>query len=806
MRSHVKANIGKIQESLLITGNQIFLYSLRYIGSMNTMRLLLLAFLAISTSSIAQIGTGQWRLHIPANRAIDVVATNTTVYTAFENGVTEYDLSSNELSIWDAVNSLSDITVSCLGQSTSDNSIFVGYENGNIDKIKDNEVTNIPAIKLAEIQGSKKIYKMVEKDGYMYLATGFAIVKIDPVKNEVRDTYYPTNGNDAIVDIAFRNDTIYALGDDRMYIGDINNAALADPAQWSEDARVPVLMTEKYQDLMVYDNELYMSLKVDGFGGDTLYRITPTTIEVAVNETFAVEINSLTIIGDKLVVNYYTGPILYDNLLNNFGSIYAYTFGTPRPNQTVFTNGKYYIADDQSGLVEYTSLSDNKRIAFPGPPKNTFYQMDWSGGRLAVVGGGLSQVFVTFSKSGLYLFEDEEWELRDDTNQPMWNTNIWDYVSVSINPNDKDEIAVGTYSEVPLSIMDASGQVVDTITPANSELEFTSLGNGWSYVSGLQYDNSGNLWVLNGYSTEPIKVKTSDDQWYSFDLGTSAKSKFTNKLVIDYNGNKWVSITNAGLYGLNDGGTISNPGDDQVVNLNSGEQSGALPSNEVTAIAVDFDNEIWIGTDNGFAVLYNSDGAFGAGPGDYNAQRIKVEFEGNVEYVLGATHITDIEVDGANRKWFATANSGIILLSADGLEVIEHYTTENSPLISNNVLDIKLDHNTGELYIITDNGLISYRTDATYEDPDYSDVQIFPNPARPDFEGPITIQGIRYNSDVKITDVAGNLVYKTTSNGGTATWDGRTLTGEKVATGVYLIWTAANEGKGRFVGKVLVVN
>jgi flagellar hook assembly protein FlgD len=107
---------------------------------------------------------------------------------------------------------------------------------------------------------------------------------------------------------------------------------------------------------------------------------------------------------------------------------------------------------------------------------------------------------------------------------------------------------------------------------------------------------------------------------------------------------------------------------------------------------------------------------------------------------------------------------------------------------------------------VTDKGLVSYRTDATYEDPTYSTVTVFPNPARPEFQGPITIQGIKYDSDVKVTDIAGNLVYKTVSNGGTATWNGKTMSGERVKTGVYLIWTAPNEGKGRKVGKVLVVN
>lgn len=772
------------------------------------MRLFLLLLICVfsTTISFGQIGMGQWRLHIPAKNAIDVVAQNDRVFAAYINGVTEYDFASKEISIWDAVNSLSDITVSCMGKSTSDNSVFIGYENGNIDKIKGNAVTNIPAIKLAPIQGSKKIYKMVEYNNHMYLATGFSIVKIDPVKNEVRDTYYPTNGNAPILDIAFRNDTIFALSDDRLYIGDITNPALADPAEWIEDVRVPVLTSTNYKDLELVNNNLFITRILPNYGEDTLYQLSAFSLDVALVEPFAMEIQNLKNINNKLVICYATGALQYNNAMVVETYINGYTFGPCNSNSIDYSDGKYWVADGYNGLVEFTSLGNNQAISISGPPKNAYYSMDWSDGRLAVVGGGLAEVFVTFNSSGMYVFEDETWELRDRDNMTKWDLTVWDFISVAINPNDKEEIAVGTYSMVPLSIMNSSGQVGDTLTPNNSDLEATSLGNGWSLVSGLQYDDKDNLWVLNGYANEPLKVYTADNTWHSFDLGTSAKSKFTRKLEIDYNGHKWLSVSGVGLFGYNHNGTIANEADDKKVLLNSGTSSGALPSNEVTAIAVDFDNEIWIGTDNGFAVLYNSEGAFDASAGDYNAQRIKVEFEGNVEYILGATHITDIEVDGANRKWFATANSGIILLSADGLEILEQHTMENSPLISNNVLDLKLNQTTGELFIITDKGLVSYRTDASYEDPEYSDVQIFPNPARPEFEGPITIQGIRYNSDVKITDVAGNLVYQTTSNGGTATWNKLTLTGEKVATGVYLIWTAANEGKGRLVGKVLVVN
>jgi ligand-binding sensor domain-containing protein len=766
---------------------------------------LLIAFLIFSFSSYAQVGTGQWRLHIPSN-GVGVAVMGGSVYTAYEKGVSEYDETSGELSFWDAVNGLSDITISSLEGCSSDNSVFIGYENGNLDKIKGNEVTNIPAIKLAQIQGSKTIFKMVEYDEHMYLATGFSIVKIDPKKNEVRDTYYPTNGNAPIQDLVFLNDSIYALSDERMFRGSISNPALADPAQWEIDNRVPVA-TDSYSDIEVMDGELYILSKNNGYGYDSLYHVTNSGLVVPMTESFTWEISSLNSFDNKLCVNFFGGSRVY---LPNFTADIAlnlYANGAfPNPSDVVFSDNKYWIADGNIGLVEYKGDYLSSLISFSGPPKSDFYAMDYARGRMAFTSGGLSQVAPTFNQSGVYLFDDEEWELRNRSNMEMWDEYIFDFLSVSMNPNDKNQIAVGTYSYMPVSIMDETGQVIDTLSPHTTPLEWTTLGNDWSLVSEVKYDDQGNLWVLNGYSNEPLKVRTSEGDWYSFSLGAVAKSKFTQKMVIDYQGNKWMSVKGAGLFGYNDAGTISAASDDRMINLNVGENTGALPSNEVTAIAVDFDNEIWVGTDNGFAVLYYNEGMFDGTPGDYNAQRIKLEFEGNVEYVLGATSITDIEVDGANRKWFGTANAGIILLSADGLEILEHHTVENSPLISDNIIDLKLNHETGELFIITDQGLISYRTDATYEDPEYTDVKVFPNPARPEFDGPITIQGIRYNSDVRITDVAGNLVFKTTSNGGTATWNGKTLDGDPVKTGVYLIWTAANEGKGRHVGKVLVVN
>ena len=753
---------------------------------------------------------GEWRVHVPNRKAIDITMSNNQLYCAFENGLFEYDPEASESRLWTAVSGLSDVKLTCLGQYPSKKAVFIGYDNGNIDKLENNRITNIPAIRLAEIQGNKKINRFYTHGSYVYVATGFGIVKVDPIKNEVKDTYYPTVNNSSVNDIVIIGDTIFALTTNRLMKGLLSNIALADPSSWQSDTRLPNLTntSHSYSYLRSIDQKLFALKQHENYGLDSVFQLRYEGNVLVNSGPFDLQINSLNDTENRLILNTEGAVFVYFSDLSEDFVRSSFDLGNwISPVGTIYSPDILWIADDQMGLRKIFGQYNVSNIKFEGPAKSSFYGMDWQDGRLAVVGGGISSISPTFSRSGLYLFEVEKWTLKDYTNTSAWNSQpIWDFVSVSINPKDKEQIAIGTYSEIPLSIFDETGQVTQLYTTDNSTLTPTSPGGDWTYISALNYDDNGNLWVLNAYSDRPLNVLTKDGAWYNFDCGTAAKNRFSRKMVVDYNGNKWFGLEGAGVYGYKDNGTVADPSDDDFVQLNTGETTGALPSNTVTALAVDFDNKIWIGTDNGFAILYNSAGAFDASPGQYNAQRIKLEYEGNVEYVLGNTAINDIEVDGGNRKWMGTANAGIVLLSADGLEIIEQHTTANSPLISNNILDLKLDHSTGELYIITDLGLVSYRTNATYEDPTYSDVKIFPNPARPDFEGPITIQGIRYNSDVKITDVAGNLVYMTTSNGGTATWDGRTVQGEKVKTGVYLIWTAANDGKGRKVGKVLVVN
>lgn len=766
------------------------------------MRIIFALILILTWNVTAQVGTGQWRLHVPSNKAIDVVAENNVVYTAFEAGLMEYDIASSETSLWTDVNGLSDVSLTCLGYDKIHNALYIGYENGNIDVLQNNRITNVPAIRLAQVSGVKRINKIVSFDKYLYFATSFSVVKFDPVKMEVRDTYYPTNGNQPIIDVSFQNDTIFALTNSKLFKGYINNVSLADSSQWSIDSRVPVLTSNGYSDLESVDNQLYISYVYPEYGKDTVYCIKNGRMERVTDPTMNLEVYSLQNIDGKLGVNIDLAVYTYNS---DYSMASNMSMNDVSVNESYYNNGIIWIANKRGGLAKYQNGGSTK-IEIQGPPKDQFYSVDCNKGKLVVAGGGINGHAMTFNSAGIYSFSDEKWSLMDRYNSTLWkDKNIWDFITVAIDPTNVDRIAMGTFSQVPLSISEDGQHPTEIFTIDNSPIQ-SSMWNVESIVSELTYDNKGNLWIANSYCSDPLKVYTKDKKWQTISLGNNLVEKSINKIEIDYDGNKWLAVPSVGLVAFNDNNTIEILTDDKVKILNSGENTGALPSNEVTSIAVDLDNQIWIGTESGFAILYSPSSVFEATPGSYNAQRIKLKFEGENEYLLGKTYISDIEVDGGNRKWFGTANAGIFLLSSDGTEIIQNFTTDNSPLISNVILDMAFDHSTGELFIVTDKGLISYRSDASAGQADYSNVQVFPNPARLDETEWITIQGIKYDSDINVTDVAGNLVFKTTSNGGTATWNGKTVQGEKVKPGVYLFWTAPNDGKGRKVGKVVVMN
>ncbi|MEN9304283.1 MAG: hypothetical protein RL264_2712 [Bacteroidota bacterium] len=771
------------------------------------MRLLSLIFILALQVSYGQMAVGSWKHYFGTAKAIDVAASNTAVYTAFTNGLFILDLSSSpyEKSAISSVNGLSDLNISCLFWDEVDNSLLIGYANGNIDKLKNGIVYNIPALKLASVSGSKRINRFYRHGNFVYTATDLAILVLNLSKNEVKDTYYATNSMEKVADVTILNDTLFAITPSRLLRASLQNPAITAASQWSLDTRIPTLTNHFYHEIESLNGDLYVLFKKENYGEDTVYRLSNSGKTVVSNMAFTLEINSISTVDEYLAMNTFGGSFLYNSNNEMVTALNSYNLGLNlNTNRLIKNSTSFWMADEFNGLYQVFNEFAIKSHSIEGPRNDEFYSMDWQDGKWAIASGRLQMKVPAFTKNGLHLKKDNQWTLLNADSITPWQTsNFWDILDASINPKNLNQIAISSYSKEPLSVINDG--VATLYNNSNSTLEISGIGNGWTLVSDVCYDRKNNLWALNGYAQRPLNVLDKNGVWRNFYCGSNAVNIYTTKMIVDTENNIWFATLNDGLFGYNYNKTLDNESDDKFIQLNTGSSTGALPSNNVTALAYDKDGELWVGTDNGFGILYGASRAFNATAGNYNLQRIKVKFEGNVEYVLGNTYISDIEVDGGNRKWVGTANAGIILLSSDGSEIIEQHTTSNSPLISDNIFDLKLDQSTGELFVLTDKGLVSYRTSATADNVDYSDVVVFPNPVRPNYNGLVTIQGIRYDSDVKITDVAGNLIYKTTSNGGTATWNGETFSGQRVAAGVYLIWTATNTESDKKVGKVMVI-
>ena len=747
-------------------------------------------------------------MHISPIEAIDVASGDNVIYGILTKGLIEYDLSGGEITRRTAADYLSDVSPSAIAYDQGSSTLLIGYDNGNLDFLHNETIINLPAILQSNISGIKRINNIVCHEGRAYLATRFGIVVINLAKREVKDTYYTSNATEEIKDIAIFNDSIFALSSEGMKAGALANQFLADPAQWNIVNTIPDYSASgTYNSIVRYQNNLFIGFNHTDYSRDTVFQYSNGQFQPLISD---VEVNGLSMSDNFLLVCVDGSVIVLNPDLTENQRIFQYSHGTfPEPVNALFDAGEFYIADKASGIVKAVNAFSSQRITFEGPRYNSFYRADWNGGVLAVASGGFTGTAPSFSRKGGYVRENEEWKSLSISDQAiLQNTDVWDFISVAINPSNSEEIAFGTFSGIPVVITDNGSTITDTFGFSNSLLTPISTSVDWGLISDLSFDDNSNLWVANAYSDRPLKVKAENGVWYDFDLGSSVKNKRTRRIAIDNNGVKWLCMDDGGVVAFDHGESLSDISDDRHLVFSTSPTGGDLPTGSVEAIAVDFDNNIWIGTPEGMRVLYNSSGIFDASPGNYNFQKLLIEFGENVEIVLGTTHITDIEIDGANRKWIGTASSGVFLLSPDGLEVLENFTTENSPLLNNTIVDITIDDSNGEVYFVTDEGMISYRSDASQGDPSYSNVIVFPNPVHPDYFGPVTIQGIAFNSDVKITDMAGNLVYQTTSNGGTAVWNGKTLQGERVATGVYLIWTSIDDPdrKGRKVGKVVFIN
>ncbi len=764
-------------------------------------KLFFVSFLLLSNSYFGQLGMGEWRMFISPNKGKGVASSPTTVLAAFENGILEYDIATKEKSFWTNVNGLSDITIASIIYDQPSNSFYIAYTNGNLDKWKNGTVTNMPEIKLSNYVGSKAINHLYINGNFLYVSTDFSSVKYNLNTLEVKDVYYFTQP--ICKGVSIIGDTVFALTNTRLYKAGKNQTNLSDPLAWKIEPAVPTLTGSFYAHLTAFNDTLYIGKDMPTYGMDSVLRLKNNLFIPLLGD---IELSQLKTVGSRFLIAYDGGFTAYNGTLTNSALFFDYVSSSTFPILTDvdFAEDSYWSMDKNIGLARITDSYNNENILFEGPSSNEFYAGKANKGKVLFAGGARDGIGLMFSQAGCYLLEDEQWNSMNEFNQTLLaGTNVRDFLCVAINPKDNNKMALGSYSALPLSLITDGKTVSKTYSYNDPLLDPVAINPVIGFVSSLEYDSDENLWIANSLCANPLKMLDKNGVAYEMQTGGNASNQEILKMVIDKNGTKWLAIKNKGVLAFNENKTPSDPSDDQIKFITEGVGSGDLPSKNVTTIALDADGELWIGTEEGFAVLYSTSNIFTAT--NFDAQQNIIEVDGVAEIFLGAGNITDIEIDGGNRKWIAIQSSGLFLLNAAGNEILQTITKENSPLLSNTIRDLFINEVNGELFMITDKGIVSHRIDASEGDSKYTNVKVFPNPVTPEFSGPITIQGIAKDSDIKITDAAGKLVYQTTSNGGTATWNGKTLDGERASSGVYLIWTAQNTVKGNYVGKVIFI-
>ncbi|HLT54366.1 MAG TPA: two-component regulator propeller domain-containing protein, partial [Flavobacteriaceae bacterium] len=396
-----------------------------------------------------------------------------------------------------------------------------------------------------------------------------------------------------------------------------------------------------------------------------------------------------------------------------------------------------------------------------------------------------------------------------------------DLNSIAINPFNPSQVFIGSYNDGMLEVNDDQATVLYNHT--NSGLEYPSIPGAPNYITirigPMTFDSQGKLWTTTARLKRPLKAyDLTSGEWQSHDFSVILPDEINSEwgysdVVIDNNGNKWLGGYINGVIGYSE-----NNGVPIIKTISTQEQN--LPSTFVTALAVDNRNQLWVGTISGLRVLYNTSGFFTNDNPELDSIII-VEDDGVPAELMFQQYISSIEVDGSNNKWVGTYSTGLYYFTSDGQETIHHFTTDNSPLPSNNIIDISLDQNTGVLYVATDRGLLSYSSGASGTQEDLASAFVYPNPVRPTFnitEDKIKIKDISENVNIKITDIEGNLVaeaqsrtnlrykgYNLEIDGGIAYWNGKNLGNNVVASGVYLIMLTDLDSLETKVLKVMVI-
>ncbi len=772
----------------------------KYISFFSLFCLLLSLQSFLLQAQSADVGIGQWRVHLPYNQCKSVAENGNKVYCVGLSGLFSYTKEDGSVKRISRINGLSDFGIDQIRYSTAVGVLVIAYENSNIDLLFDNgSIVNLADIKRKNLNGNTAINDIYFKDHLAYLACGFGIVVLDLDRQEVKDTYYiGANGTSINVNsVADDNTYFYASTDTGIYKALVNDPFLYLYSEWSTDTTLPN-PKGKFGSVSLFNNKIYCvdndtSVYSHDNSGWSRFNYFNYGIRLQTHG------NYLMISSDFGVSAYAAGGNQIYSSDDN-----AYPHASPQ-EAIVDANNVMYIADANNGLVRdqqgtYTTIYPN------GPSSTASVAMCSLNDDVWVASGAISSVTAhtpTISRNGIYHYTNNTWTSFNKLNTTLFDTiNFPDVMDIKCDPNDSKHVFVAGWGGGVLEFRDNA--FVGRYDSTNSTLKGLAIpGYSPMLIGGLNFDQNNNLWVLNSANSNPINALLADGSWKSFALPFAIAQAYNSNILIDNNNYKWFIINGIGI-GVFYENDINNLSDDQFKVLTTGTGLGNLPTSQIYSMVMDQDGTIWIGSDNGVAAFYSSQTVFN--PTGFDAQQVLIQQGTHTQILLQSQSVTAIAVDGANRKWFGTSSGGVFLTSSDGTNQLLNFNTDNSPLLSNNITSIAIDQSTGEVFFGTDQGICSYRGSATEGGDACDNYYVFPNPVKHDYNGLIAVRGLVANAHVKITDVSGNVVYEATANGGQATWGGTNYQGVRAHTGVYLVYVSNDDGSATCITKFLMVN
>lgn len=738
----------------------------------------------------------QWRLHYSYRSPSEIVLAPNRVYAKSKGALFSLDLKNEELEYWTKSTGLTSSVVQHIAYDEQTKQLIVGYEDGRLDLLADDgSIRQMPDITLKASSIPITINAISIGSQYVYLSMPFGVIALNARKAEVASTYYIGDEASAVdvLQVLELGDSLYAFTSELVYSASLKDD-LANYAYWHKN----YLPTSGFQQSVLHQDKIY-TLQYD-----SLYRKDQNNWSLVRPEG----IQWIHALNNHLLV-YISGKGLYsltdDNQLDLITNKYAL-------NDACYSNGIYWLAETNFGLIRVNPNGDDY-FHPDGPNCNYGYSMYTAHDQLYIAAGGRWAV-ETLREANINIYNGSGWRSIDVGNiGSTLGKYITDLVSIAIDPNDAGHFFAASYGRGVVEFNNY--QAIQQYSFDNSTLREVKLDishpEWYTRTDGAMMDKYGNFWVLNATTIgQPVHVMTPKGEWHGLNLrsnNTNISLTTPTGIWIDRRNyqRKWLLDQRAtqGVILLDDGGTPTLNSDDRCVKrqIFVDQNGNTIQPPTFHSWAQDYSNRIWIGTNKGILIIPSNVDFFSSN----SCRRIIIprnDGTGLGDYLLGEEQINCMVVDGGNRMWIGTQNSGLYLIEDDTITVA-HFTERNSLLPSNAIQSIAIMPTTGEVFVGTDQGIASYRSDASEAKADLSQAYAFPNPVRPDYGGMISIAGLMENTTVNIIDASGNLVCKTRSHGGLAVWDGRLYDGRRATPGVY---TALCNAEGAHtVVKILVI-